>query len=284
MIVRYVAVAVILLSIGCGRVSDSSLAGLGESDKGHNVATIFGAPKNLEGVPTDVRELGAMFRSSDSRFRFQSVISNAKATTQIIFDKTAAGALTADSLLWVFSGHGNTGIMLGEDKTFTFREVADVIKATRRNKPLRRLVVFIDACYSGSFVDGSTPIITEPAGSRATTKCAPRGEDLTARADEAGENVMDVIEEMAGDLYKEAFVMSASTKSETSVDLGAEKGGAFTYAMRMVIDEFRTTGVDPTIDEFAKATVRRTQSVGNHTPVYRAFPNAVVLSDKLFGY
>ena len=128
------------------------------------------------------------------------------------------------------------------------------IKAVRTT-PFKRLIVMLDSCESGSFVDGSSAIITESAKS--------------------------VYQELDRDpsLYEQAFVMSASLKNENASDLGSAKGGAFTYAMR-------TTMAKPTatFKDLANGTIPLAQSEGSQTPGYRAFPKDDVMNDYLFLY
>ena len=158
----YLLIGALALALtGCsGKVEEAQTKGLAQGGDGQNYAVLFGAPNGLAGVPTDVRELGSLLQDRQYDFRFR-VISNANATAQQIIDATADAASTADSLLWFFSGHGNTGILMADDRSFTFHEVADGIREARNNVPLKRLLVFIDSCYAGSFVDGREPIIED---------------------------------------------------------------------------------------------------------------------------
>lgn len=272
------ALLIVLGLVACGHhESASTTKGLANDGAGKNAAVIIGSPHNLPGVPTDVREFSKLLKKTDYDFRFTDVVSNASATSDEIFDMTSEAAKDADSFIWFFSGHGNTGVLLADDRTFTFHEVADVIREARDNKPLKRLIVFIDSCYSGSFVDGEEPII-ESIAADVEIKCDPT---LLPAPEES------VFATLAGKdrgIFDEAFVLASSTKYESSVDLGSEQGGAFTWSMRGVVESFASSRRASTMGEFAAETSRQTKRVGGHTPVYRAFPEERILGEKLFSY
>ena len=269
------------LLFGCGsRDQVNNLNGLANGSTGKNAAVIFGAPHGLEGVPTDVREFSKLLKEPQYNFQFPVVASNGDATVAAILALTAETAKNADTLIWYFSGHGNTGIMLASDTTFTFHQVADALKTARLNKPLKRLIVLIDSCYSGSFINGSSPIVEDSVPQR-HYKCARPSEPTDA----PGSDIFDVLDSMKDrGIFEQAFVMSSSTKDESSVDLGAEKGGAFTWALRQVMADLRQNRDGATLDEFARATTARTQREGDHTPVYKAFPSSLMLNEKMFHY
>lgn len=277
----FLATGVISTSLmaGCGKSLEqqSGLNGLAHSEEGHNVAVLMGSPNGLPGVPTDIRELDVLFRGSELNLGFDDVVKDDQATTRDIFAKTAEASADADTLFWYFSGHGNRGVLLAEDRSFTFSEVADAIIAARENRPLARLVVMIDSCYSGSFVDGRTPIIpSAQAGVR--SKCVPMiGLDDT----------VDPLAELArfeGTLFEQAFVLTSSAKNETSADLGRSRGGAFTWALRGVMTSMKVSNSEATILEISQQTRVDTRKVGGHTPVWRGFPADVVLNEKFFLY
>ncbi|NDE14424.1 caspase family protein [bacterium] len=273
---------------GCGGSSTqmgTSLNGLAHSAAGRNVAVLMGAPNGLPGVPTDIVELDRVFKSTQLDLGFDEVVKDDTANTEEIFEASASAASNADTLFWYFSGHGNTGILLAEDRSFTFSEVASAITAARNNRPLERLVVMIDSCYSGSFVDGRTPIIPSGQagapddGETVRSKCIPMAGAMAS--------VDDALAEFArfqGTLYNQAFVLASSTKNETSADLGRSRGGAFTWSLRGVINEAGANDRGATIREIAERTRMDTEDVGGHTPVWRAFPSAVILGEKFFLY
>ncbi len=289
MMTRILAIASFVLFFGCGtQNSNSALKGLGASENGKNIAVLFGSPDwreadddpdstihipagpGLPGVATDIREMSKLI--SDTRYNFHfATASNDRARVRDILQLTGEKVADADSLLWFFTGHGGSGFMFAEvegeddDGSYTFAQVAAAIKKARGDRPLKRLVVLIDACHSGVFVNGDQPIV-----------------DQQKWADEAlYQPLMKAYDQK---LYEQAFVMASSLTSETSIDLGEEKGGAFTYSLRTAISELRTGNPNATFKDLANLTTEKTKKIGGHTPVYRAFPVPTVINDFLFIY
>lgn len=285
----------ILFLIGCGNSNqNSNTLGLGASQNGVNIATLFGSPAwqegneddpdstihippgpGLPGVLTDIREMNKIF--SDSRYNFHfSAVSHDRATVEDIFGMTAKNVKNADSLLWFFTGHGGSGYLFAEEDdteengAYTFSQVAAVIKKARGDKPLKRLIVLLDACHSGEFVNGDQPIINKKFVNEEGWEEEALYQPLLAAYDDK--------------LYEQAFVMASSLTSETSIDLGAEKGGAFTYSMRQSFTELLNNNPRATFKDFAIMTTQKTKAIAGHTPVYRAFPEPSVINDYMFIY
>lgn len=256
--------------MGCGSQSNSSnLLGLADSGTGKNAVVLFGAPHNLAGVPTDIREMEKIFKENSYGFNFQTVNVNGDATVQQILDLSKSTAVEADTMFWYFSGHGNTGSLLAKDKSFKFKQVAEAIKAGRENQPLKRLIVMLDSCYSGSFVDGNAPIIDE--------------EGTVVTKEEMAANVLYSLTEKDASLYEQAFVFTSSTKNQSSLDDGAANGGAFTYMLREQLKELKKINPEVSIQKWAEATREATEKKYKHRPVWKAFPGTV-LDEKLFIY
>jgi hypothetical protein len=266
-----------IFATGCGTRATSRLDGLGSTSRGKNVAIIFGAPNNLEGVPTDVREMSKLIVDPQYNFHFAVTAKN-EASVNDITSMSAAAAKDADTLVWFFSGHGGDGILEaqddpnGSDSVFEFHQVADAIKAARGGKPLKRLVVLLDSCDSGSFVNGSSPIVDESA----------RQAKQAAWAEKTVYRWMNAAYDK--NLYEQAFVMASSLKDETSSDMGAEQGGAFTFSLRTSLAALKVSRATATFKDLAEATIAKTKEVGGHTPVYRAFPAKDVENETLFSY
>ncbi len=294
---RFLIMIVIIGSLlSCSDTRDEfSLKGLATAEKDKNVALIFGAPNNLLGVPTDVRELKKLFADPEIDFHFKATVKN-YAKAEDIFKMTGEKARTADSLLWYFSGHGTPGGLVAEDKEFSFKEILDEIKKSRKGKPLKRFIVFLDSCFSGSFLsDGGIP-------ARGGKHLAPltKDEEEAAITDlilkplclgDAGEDVHGNAENTEGadsfeksDLFKQAFVIVSSKASETSEDLDKERGGAFTYSLRTTIKNLRENKPDATLKDLAFETRKMTKSIAGHTPVYRAVPKKDVEQELLFSF
>lgn len=275
--IKIFQILALLALTACGAKSN----GLSYDPWKDNRAVLFGSPNGLSGVKTDIRELQKMFSDEAYGFGELSILTNENASAVDIIASSASAAEGASTLIWYFSGHGSPGSLLAVDREFTFSEVADKI-IEKRGRPLDRLIVMIDSCFSGSFVDGKTPIIGKAnledpvaidVGSIAIKKCfrgtIPYGVNWKLYADV---------------LYKEAFVFASSTKDQTSADLGKEKGGAFTYALRMSIAESHKENPELSFMELAKKTQKKTEYEGDHNPVFNDYPKSKILDDKFFIY
>lgn len=258
--------------LGCGAEDKvtSSIDGLGFSENGNNLALLFGSPQNLPGVKTDIRELNKVILDPQFNFHFRTVTDD-RANKKSILADTAREVKNVDSLIWYYSGHGAGGALDTGTGFLSFSEVASVIKKARNNAPLKRLLVFVDACESGHIVNGDVPIITEKRWIQETFF-----EPLQQERD--------------GKLYKQAFVMASSQKDENSADLGEDYGGAFTYSLRMTLAKIRKDNPRATLKEFADMTIKKTieesrrDGERSHTPLYKGFPVADVVNDLLFIY
>jgi hypothetical protein len=274
-----------------GPVSVSKTSGLAHSEKEKNAAILVGAANGLDGVSTDLREFPKLLQDPQYGFDFQTVNANPNASADDILKSTGDLAKASDSLLWYFSGHGNTGIMLASDRTFTFHEVADAIRQARNGVPLKRLIVLVDSCFSGSFVDGDDPIIEGQGKTAKTTRgnrcrCLQTEEMRAATATNqfANETLFQTLGERDTGIYEQAFVMASSSKDEESADLGADQGGAFTYALRTTIASLKKSDDAATFSDMASQTTTLTNQVGQQTPVYRGFPTDTLMKDALFHY
>jgi len=260
---------VLFFILGCGSNSISSLNGLAANGGGKNTAILFGSPNGLGGVSTDIREMKTLLDQPDFHFR---TVANGSASTSEIFETAKTEGKDADSLIFYFSGHGNRGVMLADDRTFTFNEVATALKANRNGRPFDRLLVVIDSCLSGSFVDGNgDAIITEP-GSETGSHIVFTEEAL--------------YEPVAADanLYRQAFIFSASKQNENSQDLGSAKGGSFTYTFRTIMGELKESNPMVNFRTFAQKVSAKTEADYDHTPMWRGFPGPEVMNDYVFLY
>jgi len=263
----FVLLFIPFLCLNCGHPADKSQSDLRAfgAGAGKRSAVVVGAPNGLSGVRTDVVKLSAALEDTGNNF-YLTVAKDENVKVRDVLDLTKQEVKDAVSLYWYFSGHGGNGVLLADDSTFTFKQVVEVIKEVR-DKPLKRLVVMIDSCNSGSFVNGSSPIVDED-------------EKLHLML----ENTFYSVLERDSELYDEALVLASSKKNESSADLGAVKGGAFTYSLRTTLTELREENFLATLQDLIDGTITMTQREGGHTPVYKAFPSEDVLSDYLFLY
>jgi hypothetical protein len=287
--------ACITFLVGCGSAQYSKVAGLANSASGSNIAVIMGSPNGLEGVPTDVREFNKAILDANNNFKFKTAIHD-KAVTEDVLRLTRENSKDADTLLWFFSGHGGGGDFLTEDGSIFFGDIVNLILKTRNNKPLKRFMVFLDTCESGHVVDGTIPVIGEGSGGGGGNDDDNEDDDtkLVAQHNMNGHHSKcsakthashDIFSIMAkgfeNKLFEQGFVFASSLKTESSEDLGAEQGGAFTWHLREAMAKLRKSNPNATFGELADLTVKL---VTEHHAIYRAYPTPAMLKEKIFTY
>jgi hypothetical protein len=147
--------ALFLVNFGCS-VDDSGSCteSLAEDEKADNIAVLFADSR--DGIPSaeafdnDVNEMAGVLAQAPYNFK---VVTKFRATPQDILNTTssAASSLKANgTLLFFYSGHGDNGALGYMDPTTGSKEIE---RAASTGK-YARLIMMIDACYSGSFVEG----------------------------------------------------------------------------------------------------------------------------------
>ncbi len=287
-----------LLATSCNLHTDSKVQDFVNNRSAKNVALLIGAPTDLKGVATDIKALTELFQSTHKEFNFEVVpiLKATKAQILAASEQYAAAVGDGGTLLWYFSGHGlEDGDLFAEDqRTVPFTEIAQAM-AKGRQAPMRRLLVFIDSCFSGQMVNGSQAInqITPFALNTTNTPSVPSTESDTVADKRAGLLAQSAISAFAGSLETntrssqgllatELVVMAASENNNTSLDLGI-RGGAFTTSLRRIWQQLKTRSYNSaTIEDLlkqAQADTRR--STRHHTPQFEVLP-AEVAKQKLF--
>ncbi len=265
----------ILTLVGCGpKTSKSSTRDLAANKNAKNVALIFGAENDLPGVERDVIEVSKLFSNPD--FGFQVVTKDRARKADFINESSrVAASLDADStLFWYYSGHGSDDGSLvshGEEESVYLSEVIAAMKSVRKT-PFKRLIVVMDSCFSGQNVDGQSAILTGVQGQQAVNNSANNMQYSMNQANADGNRP-----------FEQGLIIGAARANEMSQDFGDEMGGAFTYSWRTTIAKMLTQKTG-TIRDMLNATVAatRSNSDGEHTPVFRASPDSI-LNEPLMG-
>lgn len=278
---------------GCGReVSSSSVKFRPYDPSSHNVFLVIGAPNGLSGVATDVREMSKVLNDKSNGFNW-NVISNGNAPKDYILRELTANSAAVGEFgtlgLYV-SGHGsNDGRFMTANGMMSYSEVASAIAAGRA-QPLKRLMAFNDSCFSGHWVDGNGSLpedvkqMNEPA--EFFTDHSPEEAQALAdaQADVMAEQLIVSSEKGRADSIEQFLTFAASKKTQTSLDYGREKGGAFTWSLRKVFSSLKTQRPDATMRDLATQTVDATwQDTRHHRPVFKAVP-AAMLEEKIFEF
>lgn len=254
-----------------------------------NVFYVVGAPNGLSGVATDVREMANVLSDESNGYNWQ-VQSNGNATKAEILQKLqtySAQVGENGSLGFYVSGHGDSsGRFMTANGMLSYREVAAAI-ASGRATPLKRLLTFNDSCFSGHWVDGN--------GQLPEDKLLMAEEFADLSPEEAQENAEMAAQQMAdgfmtqtgtgrADSIEQFLTFAASKKTQTSLDYGRTRGGAFTWTLRQTFANLKKSNNEATVGQFAEKTAKDTYSMTrHHLPVYRAYP-ASLLEEKLFEF
>lgn len=279
----------------CSRSGGDSVSGLDDlayDSNANNVALIFGASNGLAGVATDVAEMDRVLSDSNYGFSF-STTSNTESTKSMILQtiREKAGEVgSKGTMALYFSGHGTQdGRFVTSSGYLGFDEVTAAIKAGR-STPLKRVIIFNDSCFSGNWVDESQT--SSGSGLLSLDSPAPKGrgsEAMDAKdGDKFASNSTAAISKSmqrsndGNEVFEQLLIMSAARDSETSLDLGSANGGAFTYSLRKVLSNLRSTKPDAKMKDMVNDTVEATDSRYHHRPQFSASPN-IILEGALFG-
>lgn len=265
--------------------------------KANRAVLFIGNADNIPGVFQDPPNLERALTNPQYNFNFKVT----RADRPMTVDEIKAGAAQAakdmvdgndrdakGTYFFYFSGHGaENGELLAADRTFYFKEVADAIKKARGNRAFKRLVIFVDACFSGNLVDGAGAVTNADSGAGGFT-LAPGAiggvglpkvgidDQAASRYLKALNAFADSVVSLRSGLYEQLVLISSSRKTETSGDSG--NGGIGTLAF---IDALKTLGntEGATIRMLAEGTIR---NATGQTPVYRIEPPEVA-DEPLFG-
>lgn len=278
---------------GCGQREQASTLKFRPYDpNAKNVFLVVGAPNGLAGVPTDVREMSKVLRDQSNGFNW-SVTSNANAPKDYILKELTANsaAVGENGTLGLYvSGHGSRdGKFMTADGMMSYTEVANAIAAGRA-QPLRRFMSFNDSCYSGHWVDGNGSLpedfrsMNEPAEFFADPSPEEAQTLAQTQADTMAEQLTNQGNKSKSDQIEQFLTFAASKKSQTSLDLGSSKGGAFTYALRQTFANLKKENLAATMGDLVKKTTDRTwDNTRHHVPVSKAVPSSM-LQEKIFEF
>lgn len=280
----------------CGKKAGevSSLDDLAFDSDANNVALIFGAQNGLKGVATDVREMSRVLSDSSYGFSFKTE-SNVDASKKTILDSIKSKAATVGdrgTLALYFSGHGTKdGRFVTTQGYLGFNEVTNAIKAGRNGRPVKRVIVFNDSCYSGNWIDSSEGMTgSSLLGDSSEDASKGRGSvELSEKdGDKLAESSVGAIsksmqgENRGNEVFEQLLIMSAARDSETSLDLGVSNGGAFTYALRKTLMQLKSRNSSAKLKDMVQSTVQLTQDNFRHIPQFNVSP-AIMMEGALFG-
>lgn len=273
----------------------STLDDLAFDSQATNVALIFGARNGLAGVATDVQEMSRVLSDASYGFTFTTESNVDSSKQQIIDAIKSKSAKVGDrgTLALYFSGHGTSdGRFVTTQGYLGFDEVTSAIRAGRGGRPVKRVLVFNDSCYSGNWIDGANGMTgaaslldggsTEGPNGRGSVALDAKDGDKFAEGTTSAISRSMQAENRRNEVFEQLMIMSASRDSETSLDLGASNGGAFTYSLRKVLGRLKSGKPNAKMKDMIQDTVDLTKATYRHTPQFKAFP-ANMLEGTLFG-
>ena len=283
----------------CGKRSSddsSSLDDLAYDSEASNAALIFGARNGLAGVATDVQEMSRVLSDSTYGFSFSTESNIDSTKVQILSAISSKAATVGDkgTMALYFSGHGSPdGKFYTSDHSFLgFDEITQAIRKGRSGKPVKRVLIFNDSCFSGNWIDSTEGLSSGSnlTDGQSTASNKGRGSvelDEGSKDKMAGDSAQAIVRSMQtqnrnNEVFEQLLIMSASRDNETSMDLGVASGGAFTYSLRRVLSRLKADKPGARMKDMIQDTVTLTQSSYKHTPQFNAIPS-IMLEGALFG-
>lgn len=158
------------LSAGCNRKqANSSMKELTGDPSAPNIALLFSDDSDLVGPEYDITNFSAFLRSVNHQYRF-GVHEGRKASKATILDATSQALQRVGqngTLLWYFSGHGvadrGGAVVTAGGSYLYYSELSNAIARVRQT-PVKRLILLVDACFSGTAVGDQSPFA--PTGSQ----------------------------------------------------------------------------------------------------------------------
>jgi hypothetical protein len=289
-------VLAIFTMTGCGSGNQhSGLRDLAASRDAKNIAVLVGAPTNLPGIDLDLNMMNEVLSGPNGAFEVRrSWRQSASAVVETV-RQAAVDVGDNGTLFFFFSGHGaQNGQLLAESGgMLDFDRITAAIKESR-TRPLKRFMVFVDACFSGNLVNGTVAVGRDDRPD--ATVVALRSND-GEEASDSSVSLSDMSEMLTGKvtaavtknstsyaatLTEQLLVLSAANRNTTS--LAGGDGSTFTKGVWQAFRDMAKNR-STTIRSFLKQVHENTRrnSGGHHTPVYRVFPEKAVLDDLLSG-
>ncbi len=220
-----------------GNGEASSVKELAANPAAGNVLLAFGAAAKgtviqLKGVEPDLNHMVATF--SDPALHFKTYAKEGL-TVGGILKKTAdiAASMHEDAtLFWYYSGHGNLdgalapeGAILPNGKflsahQLTAEDILSSLRSARANKkPLARLIVVLDSCYSGQWLGGQQGSLFKSALQNSAGTNAVAREILLVSASTAYEEAADGI--AGGAMTKNFLKTLIKLKGSSTATIGS---------------------------------------------------------------
>ncbi len=244
----------------------------------------------LYGVKSDVDKYTSLFNSSRfSHFKVYSLYD--PANIDAVFNKLREAVSHIDengTLVLVYTGHGLAGSGdwdLGPD-SIGLRDFYRIIREVRTTKdqsgatkfkPLQRIVVISDSCYSGALAEGQAQALQE----RTTIIGTVGPENQAARLANALSKDKDGLA-----VAKEVIIIASADKLNKSYDIGLKwgRGGKFSYYFEKSFRKFEASNQESTLGDWINDAVSSTNGYWSGTKQRPTFfvSNESLLNEYIF--
>lgn len=269
--------ALIAVIPGCAReLPDSLIKGFSASSGSKNVAVLMSG-SHEQHIPKNVRMIREVMSDPNGGYNFE-IIERQKVTNEQAVQATMEAAKKVGpggTLLWYFSSHGApNGALRTFSRQLKLKQITEGIQQARGGVPLKRLVVIVQACFSGQIVNGSAAV--QISGTNLVSDDRPLSTDqymkqLFGHGEDFyfGNTSLEPAPKY-GQLAEQLIVMSASAKGQYSMYSG--DGSHFTKALYKTFKSYGTAH-GTTMRTFLNAVQKNTRS---STPQFRAEPESVL--------
>lgn len=228
--------------------SQAAIRGLAEDGKGPNEALLVSVSHGLPGLDIDMDNMERMATHSAFGFGIQRLEEAKGVGSNVLnsLEDLASRVGRNGTLLFYYTGHGSPGSLYLEDGDLEIRKIRAAMERGRRALgPMARLVVIVDACFSGSLL---SPL---------------RQRELNRRLAQELETALSPA--LRGSYWKKLLVIASSRANETS--LAGVDGSVFTNAFHKAFQE--TENLGGSMGDLVQLTQDYTEG---HHPVARFVP------------
>jgi hypothetical protein len=228
---------------GCGGApSASSVEGLSRDGEAANVAVLVQG--NLTEAGNDVRLLGSVLADETAAYNFDiDPVYQATSATALAAIGDGARRVGPNGTLFLFlGGHGSPdgGSQMNDGRLVYYRAIRQQL-AANISSPLKRLVLVVFGCYSGSWIDNIGASGDRPSNSQQWSEQSLR---------QAEAELGDL---QSAELYEELVVMTSSSSGQLSY---FTPGGNshFIDAFARTFTSLKQTAASATIGDLLRGT------------------------------
>ncbi len=264
-----------LASCQSHKVSNQNVKGFSADSSAHNVAVLIQG--NLEPGINDVNRVANALSDSTGNYNFEIVkVPNATSQDALAAVKNAAPKVDPNGTLFLFfAGHGSPdgGVQMNDSMLVNYFEIRSAI-AKARTVPVKRLVIMIFACYSGSWINNISTV--DPT--RAVDLSKPTIPQMSQKVtDRAVAQLAPSVTDRAEPIYQELLILTSSSAEELSYFNG--EGSEFVESFSEIFSSLKKNKAETATIQELVDQLRR--SISSSTVTSAASPKDL-MQEKLF--